>query len=78
MRKPGQSAGLLLTLLLLLLLLLTACGGNSCEHLNCLPETSFWERLNLLLEDAEDGVIDEGESEAGDALRRFFHWLNEA
>lgn len=76
MRKTGQSAGLLLTLLLLLLLL-TACG-NSCEHLSCLPETDFWERLSQLLEDAEDGIIDEGESEVGDALLRFFRWLNGA
>ncbi len=66
-------------------LLLAACDGggidnglgDSCGHLDCLPETDAMPRLKGLLEDAEDGVIDEGESEWGDALLRAAEWLAE-
>ncbi|MBP7045814.1 MAG: hypothetical protein KBE23_23905 [Chloroflexi bacterium] len=66
-------------------LLLAACDGggidnglgDSCGHLDCLPETDAMPRLEGLLEDAEDGVIDEGESELGDALLSAAQWLVE-
>ncbi|MBK7916756.1 MAG: hypothetical protein IPJ94_10965 [Chloroflexi bacterium] len=70
-------------LIAIICLLLVACGGggvndglgDSCGHLDCLPETDAMPRLKGLLEDAEDGVIDEGESELGDALLRAAEWL---
>ena len=69
-------------LIAIICLLLVACGGcvndglgDSCGHLDCLPETDAMPRLKGLLEDAEDGVIDEGESEWGDALLRTAEWL---
>lgn len=53
------------------LFLLTACGGGGgCEHLSCAPETNVMEKVSDMLEDAEDGIIDRGESEFGDALIR--------
>ena len=71
-------------LIAIICLLLVACGGgvndglgDSCGHLDCLPETDAMPRLKGLLEDAEDGVIDEGESEWGDALLRAAEWLAE-
>ena len=74
-------------LLIAMICLLAACGGggggvndglgDSCGHLDCLPETDAMPRLKGLLEDAEDGVIDEGESEWGDALLRAAEWLAE-
>ena len=75
-------------LLIAIICLLAACGGgggggvndglgDSCGHLDCLPETDAMPRLMDLLEDAEDGVIDEGESELGDALIRAAKWLAE-
>jgi len=74
-------------LLIAIICLLAACGGggggvndglgDSCGHLDCLPETDAMPRLKGLLEDAEDGVIDEGESEWGDALLRAAEWLAE-
>lgn len=58
-------------LLVVTLFLLTACGGGGgCAHLSCAPETNAMEKVNDMLEDAEDGIIDEGESEIGDALIR--------
>jgi hypothetical protein len=75
-----------LALLLVALLLLAACGGggdgiedgirDSCQHLNCTPETNAMEKLTDTLEDAEDGIIDEGESELGDAVIRAAEWLS--
>ena len=71
-------------LIAIICLLLVACGGgvndglgDSCGHLDCLPETDAMPRLKGLLEDAEDGVIDEGESELGDALLSAAQWLVE-
>jgi len=64
---------IVLLLLIVTLFLLTACGGGGgggCEHLSCVPETNAMEKINDMLEDAEDGIIDEGESEFGDALIR--------
>lgn len=61
-------------LLLVVVLLLAACGGGGggggggCEHLSCAPETNVMEKVSDLLEDAEDGIIDEGESDLGDAI----------
>ena len=61
-----------LLLLIVTLFLVTACGGGGggCGHLSCVPETNAMEKINTMLEDAEDGIIDEGESEFGDALIR--------
>ena len=78
-----------LALLLVALLLLAACGGgggggggdglrDSCAHLNCTPETNAMEKITDTLEDAEDGIIDEGESELGDAVIRAAEWLSGA
>jgi len=74
-------------LLIAIICLLAACGGggggvndglgDSCGHLDCLPETDAMPHLMDFLEDAEDGVIDEGESELGDALLRAAEWLVE-
>lgn len=65
---PKQS---ILILFVVILFLLTACGGGGgCEHLSCAPETNAAEKVSDMLEDAEDGIIDEGESEFGDALIR--------
>ncbi|MEZ4641674.1 MAG: hypothetical protein R3E31_02855 [Chloroflexota bacterium] len=55
-------------LLVVLLVVLSACGGGGCEHLSCAPETGVIERVGEILEDAEDGIIDEGESELGDKI----------
>jgi hypothetical protein len=57
-------------LLLVTVLLLAACGGGGggCEHLSCAPETNVMEKIDNMLEDAEDGIIDEGESDLGDAI----------
>jgi len=61
----------LLFLLIVTLFLLTACGGGGgCEHLSCAPETNAMEKINTMLEDAEDGIIDKGESDVGDLLFR--------
>lgn len=75
-----------LALLIVALLLLAACGGggdgiedgirDSCQHLNCTPETDAMEKIKATLEDAEDGIIDEGESELGDAVIRAAEWLS--
>ena len=74
-----------LALLLVALLLLTACGGgggggdglgDSCAHLNCVPETTAMEKMKAMLDDAEDGLIDEGDSELGDASIRAIEWLS--
>ncbi len=76
-----------LVLLLVALLLLAACGGgggggdglrDSCAHLNCTPETNTMEKITNTLADAEDGIIDEGESELGDAVIRTAEWLSGA
>lgn len=65
-------------LLIVTLFLLTACGGGGgCEHLSCAPETNVMEKVSDMLEDAEDGIIDEGESEIGDALIRAAEVLSE-
>ena len=62
---------IVLLLLIVTLFLLTACGGGGgCAHLSCAPETNAMEKINTMLEDAEDGIIDKGESEFGDALIR--------
>ncbi len=67
-----------LLLLIVVLFLLTACGGGGgCAHLSCLPETNAMEKINSLLADAEDGIIDKGESEVGDALIRAAEVLSE-
>lgn len=67
-----------LLLLIVTLFLLTACGGGGgCAHLSCAPETNAMEKINDMLEDAEDGIIDEGESDVGDLLFRAAEWLSE-
>jgi hypothetical protein len=75
-----------LIFLLVALLLLAACGGggggdglrDSCAHLSCTPETNAMEKMKATLADAEDGIIDEGESELGDAVIRAAEWLSGA
>ena len=68
----------MLLLLIVTLFLVTACGGRgSCDHLSCAPENNAMEKINSLLEDAEDGIIDEGESEIGDAFIRAVEMLSE-
>ena len=70
-----QTRVLLLTLLLLLLL--SACGGGGgCAHLSCAPDTGIdADEIHEALEDAEDGLLDEGESPLGDALIDAVRWL---
>ncbi|MFO7684173.1 MAG: hypothetical protein R6X34_29430 [Chloroflexota bacterium] len=69
----------ILVLWAVVLLLLAACGGGGggggCEHLSCAPQTNAMEKVTDMLEDAEDGIIDEGESELGDAVIRAAEWL---
>ena len=78
MTFPKQSIFLLL---LVVVLLLAACGGGGgggCEHLSCVPETNVMEKIGDMLEDAEDGIIDKGESEFGDALLHAARVLSDA
>lgn len=60
----------LLCVLLALLILLTACGGGSCAHLRCAPQTGILGKIGRILEDGRDGIIDPGESKLGDAILR--------
>ena len=88
--NPNKRNILLVTAVILCLcLLLSACGGgggggggvpdglgDSCQHLNCLPEANAMDKIKATLEDAEYGIIDEGESELGDALIRAAELIN--
>ncbi len=79
MTFPKQSIFLLL---LVAVLLLAACGGGGggggCEHLSCAPETNVVEKFGDMMEDADDGIIDEGESELGDAILHAARVLSDA
>jgi len=86
--NPNKRHILLVTAVFLCLcLLLAACDGgggggsedglrDSCAHLNCTPETDAMEKIKATLADAEDGIIDEGESELGDGVIRAAEWLS--